>query len=119
VTVAATPVRLLRCCGLDAAMRWRFQRRAAVSHGSSAYRPAGDQFQCGRGRDGLDREQPDQHEHLCRAGLHPPRRFGNRYQWRSSDIYHQLVRDPQNVLLTKVPAHTELRYAEIRAWSAA
>lgn len=45
----------------------------------------------------------------------PPRRFTNRYQWRSSDIYHQLVRDPQNVLLTKVPPRTQLRYAEVRA----
>src|SRR3982751_6008808 len=34
------------------------------------------------------------------AAWEPPRRFGNRYQWRSSEIYHQLVRDPQNVLLT-------------------
>ena len=49
------------------------------------------------------------------AAWEPPRLFGNRYQWRSSDVYHQLVRDPQNVLLTKVPPHTQLRYAEIRA----
>nr|WP_296066020.1 amidohydrolase family protein [uncultured Actinoplanes sp.] len=49
------------------------------------------------------------------AAWEPPRRFGNRYQWRSSEIYHQLVRDPQNVLLTKVPPKTQLRYAEIRA----
>jgi cytosine/adenosine deaminase-related metal-dependent hydrolase len=49
------------------------------------------------------------------AAWEPPRRFGNRYQWRSSDIYHQLVRDPQNQLLTKVPPRTQLRYAEIRA----
>src|SRR4051794_40048244 len=46
------------------------------------------------------------------AAWEPPRRFTNRYQWRSSDIYHELVRDPQNVLLTKVGPHTELRYAE-------
>src|SRR4029453_6211673 len=53
------------------------------------------------------------------AAREPPRRFGNRYQWRSSDIYHQLVRDPQNVLLTKVmPPRTQLRYAEIRALGA-
>ncbi|NMO52320.1 amidohydrolase family protein [Actinoplanes sp. TBRC 11911] len=49
------------------------------------------------------------------AAWEPPRRFGNRYQWRSSDIYRKLVRDPQNKLLTEVPAHTQLRYAEIRA----
>jgi hypothetical protein len=49
------------------------------------------------------------------AAWEPPRLFSNRYQWRSSDVYHQLVRDPQNVLLTKVPARTELRYAEVRA----
>jgi 5-methylthioadenosine/S-adenosylhomocysteine deaminase len=49
------------------------------------------------------------------AAWEPPRQFTNRYQWRASDIYHELVRDPQNVLLTKVAPHTELRYAEIRA----
>ncbi len=49
------------------------------------------------------------------AAWEPPRLFANRYRWRSSDIYHQLVRDPQDVLLTKLPAGTELRYAEIRA----
>jgi 5-methylthioadenosine/S-adenosylhomocysteine deaminase len=49
------------------------------------------------------------------AAWEPPQQFGNRYRWRESDIYHQLVRDPQDVLLTKVPAGTELRYAEIRA----
>lgn len=49
------------------------------------------------------------------AAWEPPRLFANRYRWRSSEIYHQLVRDPQDVLLTKVPAGTELRYAEIRA----
>jgi cytosine/adenosine deaminase-related metal-dependent hydrolase len=49
------------------------------------------------------------------AAWEPPRLFANRYIWRDSDIYHQLVRDPQDVLLTKVPPHTQLRYAEIRA----
>jgi 5-methylthioadenosine/S-adenosylhomocysteine deaminase len=49
------------------------------------------------------------------AAWEPPKLFANRYRWRSSDIYHQLVRDPQDVLLTKVPPGTELRYAEIRA----
>ena len=49
------------------------------------------------------------------AAWEPPTLFANRYRWRSSDIYHQLVRDPQNLLLTKVPPRTELRYAEVRA----
>jgi 5-methylthioadenosine/S-adenosylhomocysteine deaminase len=45
----------------------------------------------------------------------PPRQFANRYQWRASKLYKQLVRDPQNQLLTQLPRHTQLRYAEIRA----
>jgi 5-methylthioadenosine/S-adenosylhomocysteine deaminase len=49
------------------------------------------------------------------AAWEPPRRFTNRYQWRASDIYHQLVRDPQNLLLTKVAPDTQRRYAEVRA----
>ena len=49
------------------------------------------------------------------AAWEPPQLFANRYRWRSSDVYHQLVRDPQDVLLTKVPTGTQLRYAEIRA----
>lgn len=49
------------------------------------------------------------------APWEPPRLYANRYRWRSSDIYHALVRDPQNVLLTKVPPQTQLRYAEVRA----
>jgi hypothetical protein len=49
------------------------------------------------------------------AAWEPPRLFANRYRWRSSDIYHQLVRDPQDLLLTKIPPGTELKYAEIRA----
>jgi 5-methylthioadenosine/S-adenosylhomocysteine deaminase len=49
------------------------------------------------------------------AAWEPPKLFSNRYAWRASDVYHQLVRDPQDVLLTEVPAHTELRYAEVRA----
>ncbi len=44
-----------------------------------------------------------------------PRQFANRYQWRASDPYHTLIRDPQNTLLAKLPARTQLRYAEIRA----
>jgi cytosine/adenosine deaminase-related metal-dependent hydrolase len=49
------------------------------------------------------------------AAWEPPRLFANRYLWRGSDLYHQLVRDPQNLLLTALPAGTELRYAEVRA----
>lgn len=49
------------------------------------------------------------------AAWEPPKRFTNRYQWRSSAVYQALVRDPQNVLLTKLPPRTEVRYAEIRA----
>jgi 5-methylthioadenosine/S-adenosylhomocysteine deaminase len=44
-----------------------------------------------------------------------PAQFTNRYQWRASAPYHTLIRDPQNTLLSKLPAHTQLRYAEIRA----
>lgn len=49
------------------------------------------------------------------AAWEPPRRFSNRYIWRSSDLYHQLVRDPQNELVTRLPPGTQLRYAEVRA----
>lgn len=49
------------------------------------------------------------------AAWEPPRRFSNRYIWRSSDLYHQLVRDPQNELVTRLPSGTQLRYAEVRA----
>jgi 5-methylthioadenosine/S-adenosylhomocysteine deaminase len=49
------------------------------------------------------------------AAWDPPRRYDNRYEWRSSDLYHQLVRDPQNALLDALPPWTQLRYAEIRA----
>jgi 5-methylthioadenosine/S-adenosylhomocysteine deaminase len=50
------------------------------------------------------------------AAWEPPRQFDNRYQWRGSDIYHRLVRDPQNVLLDALSSpKTELRYAEVRA----
>ena len=45
----------------------------------------------------------------------PPQRYANRYAWRESDLYHQLVRDPQNKLMATLPAWTQLRYAEIRA----
>jgi 5-methylthioadenosine/S-adenosylhomocysteine deaminase len=49
------------------------------------------------------------------ASWEPPQQFVNRYEWRASDIYHELVRDPQNRLLKALPPHTQLRYAEIRA----
>jgi 5-methylthioadenosine/S-adenosylhomocysteine deaminase len=49
------------------------------------------------------------------AAWEPPELYANRYRWRQSDLYHQLVRDPQNLLLTKLPAGTELQYAEVRA----
>ena len=52
------------------------------------------------------------------AAWEPPQQFANRYRWRGSDVYHQLVRDPQDALLAKVPAGTQLRYAEIRALAA-
>src|SRR3954447_11837512 len=45
----------------------------------------------------------------------PPQQFPNRYAWRGSDLYHTLVRDPQNILKTKLNDQTQLRYAEIRA----
>ena len=49
------------------------------------------------------------------AAWEPPRQFPNRYAWRGSDLYKQLVREPQDRLLTALPAKTQLRYAEIRA----
>jgi 5-methylthioadenosine/S-adenosylhomocysteine deaminase len=49
------------------------------------------------------------------AAWEPPRRYDNRYAWRGDDLYHKLVRDPQNVLLKELPRRTQLRYAEIRA----
>jgi cytosine/adenosine deaminase-related metal-dependent hydrolase len=49
------------------------------------------------------------------AAWEPPKLFANRYAWRRSTPYQQLVRDPQNVLLTRVPPGTETRYAEVRA----
>ncbi len=49
------------------------------------------------------------------AAWEPPKEFANRYQWRESDLYHKLVRDPQNTLKTALPDQTQLRYAEVRA----
>ena len=49
------------------------------------------------------------------AAWEPPRQFVNRYAWRGSEVYQELVRDPQNRLLDALPPKTQLRYAEIRA----
>jgi 5-methylthioadenosine/S-adenosylhomocysteine deaminase len=49
------------------------------------------------------------------AAWEPPEQFANRYRWRASDVYHQLVRDPENRLLKALPLRTQTRYAEIRA----
>ena len=45
----------------------------------------------------------------------PPNRFANRYEWRASDVYRQVVREPQNRLRDALPAGTQTRYAEVRA----
>ena len=49
------------------------------------------------------------------AAWEPPKQFPNRYSWRGSELYKQLVREPQNTVLDKLPPKTQLRYAEIRA----
>jgi cytosine/adenosine deaminase-related metal-dependent hydrolase len=49
------------------------------------------------------------------AAWEPPQQFVNRYAWRQSGLYHQLVRDPQNKLKAALPDQTQLRYAEVRA----
>jgi 5-methylthioadenosine/S-adenosylhomocysteine deaminase len=49
------------------------------------------------------------------AAWEPPKQFINRYAWRGSDLYHLLIRDPQDEQLSKLPPWTQLRYAEIRA----
>jgi 5-methylthioadenosine/S-adenosylhomocysteine deaminase len=49
------------------------------------------------------------------AAWEPPQQFPNRYAWRGSELYHTLVRDPQNVLKAALNDQTQLRYAEIRA----
>jgi len=49
------------------------------------------------------------------AAWEPPKLFTNRYQWRQSELYQQIVRDPQNRLLSALPPQTQLRYAEVRA----
>jgi 5-methylthioadenosine/S-adenosylhomocysteine deaminase len=49
------------------------------------------------------------------AAWEPPQQFVNRYAWRGSDLYRQIVREPQNRLKDALPDQTQLRYAEIRA----
>jgi cytosine/adenosine deaminase-related metal-dependent hydrolase len=45
----------------------------------------------------------------------PPTLFANRYQWRASDLYKQLIADPQDRLIPGLPRQTELRYSQVRA----
>jgi 5-methylthioadenosine/S-adenosylhomocysteine deaminase len=49
------------------------------------------------------------------AAWEPPRRFPNRYAWRGSELYKELVRRPQDRLLKALPPKTQLRYSEVRA----
>jgi 5-methylthioadenosine/S-adenosylhomocysteine deaminase len=49
------------------------------------------------------------------APWEPPKSFLNRYAWRASPAYKQLIREPQDQLLSVLPSGTQLRYAEIRA----
>jgi cytosine/adenosine deaminase-related metal-dependent hydrolase len=49
------------------------------------------------------------------APWEPPKSYVNRYSWRGSKAYQDLVRNPQNALIPKLPKGTQLRYAEIRA----
>ncbi|WP_347354189.1 amidohydrolase family protein [Intrasporangium sp.] len=49
------------------------------------------------------------------AAWEPPKQYANRYAWRRSKEYRALVRDPQNRLIEQLPAHTQTRYAEVRA----
>ena len=49
------------------------------------------------------------------APWEPPRTYVNRYSWRGSKPYQDLVRNPQNELIKQLPKGTQLRYAEIRA----
>src|SRR3954470_1171161 len=44
-----------------------------------------------------------------------PKSYVNRYSWRASKPYQDLVRGPQNDLLSKLGPGIQLRYAEIRA----
>ena len=45
----------------------------------------------------------------------PPTVYANRYEWRQSALYHQLVAAPQTRLIEGLPSQTQLRYSEIRA----
>lgn len=49
------------------------------------------------------------------APWEPPKEYVNRYAWRGSKPYRELVRDPQNKMISLLPKGTQLRYAEIRA----
>ena len=49
------------------------------------------------------------------AAWEPHILFANRYRWRASPVYRQLVRDPQNRLLEALEPQVQLRYAEVRA----
>lgn len=49
------------------------------------------------------------------APWEPLKAYVNRYAWRASKPYRELVRDPQNAMILKLPTGTQLRYAEIRA----
>jgi len=49
------------------------------------------------------------------AAWEPPKLFINRQQWRGSDIYRAIVRDPWNRLQKAKLKDTMTRYAEIRA----
>ncbi len=49
------------------------------------------------------------------AAWEAPKTYVNRYSWRGGELYQQLIRTPQNRLLTDLPSGTQLRYAEIRA----
>jgi 5-methylthioadenosine/S-adenosylhomocysteine deaminase len=49
------------------------------------------------------------------AAWEPPKVYINRYAWRHDDLYHKLIREPQDLLLKELPPQTQLRFAEIRA----
>ena len=49
------------------------------------------------------------------APWEPPKSYVNRYSWRGSKPYQDLVRTPQNELLSQAAQGLQLRYAEIRA----
>jgi 5-methylthioadenosine/S-adenosylhomocysteine deaminase len=49
------------------------------------------------------------------AAWEPPTMFINRYQWRGSDIYQAIVREPWDALKSAGLADVAARYAEVRA----